>query len=219
MPSLWLLGIIMAGLPLNLLPWLMTLLSDLKRRLLAATALGSQVVVAPAPRQRRRLEPELDSALRAACEQALDERLAQASQRLKQSWPRPTLRFTQRGKAAGTAHLQTWEIRLNPLLLVDNRQSFLHEVIPHELAHLLVFALHGRCAPHGREWKRMMQQVFELPGRVTHQLDISKVEGPQFSYRCACRDHSLSLRRHNALQRGKSRYLCRHCGVPLQAVC
>ena len=158
----------------------------------------------------------MDPALRAACEQALDECLARATERLGQGWPRPTLRFTQGGKAAGTAHFQRWEIRLNPLLLVDNLPSFLHEVIPHELAHLLVFALHGRCAPHGPEWKGMMQQLFKLPGKVTHQLDITKVQGPQFRYRCACRDHSLSVRRHNALQRGKSRYICRHCGESLQ---
>lgn len=194
----------------------MTLLDGLFRRLPVTREPVSQTGVTPVRSLRRGKEPELDPALRYACEQALDHSLARVTERLGQHWPRPVLRFTQRGKAAGTAHLQKWEIRLNPLLLVDNLPSFLHEVIPHELAHLLVFALHGRCAPHGREWKGMMQQVFELPGRVTHQLDISKVQGPQFNYRCACRDHSLSLRRHNALQRGKSRYLCRHCGKLLQ---
>lgn len=130
-------------------------------------------------------------------------------------WPPPKLSFTQRGKAAGSAHLQHWEIRLNPLLLMDNCQAFLEEVIPHELCHLLVFKRHGRTAPHGREWKLMMQQLFALPGKTTHQMDISKVVGEQFIYHCGCREHPLSLRRHNNVQRGKSRYLCRHCGQEL----
>lgn len=151
----------------------------------------------------------------ARCEAALSQRLEQAEQALQQSWPRPQLSYTQRGKAAGTAHLQRWEIRLNPVLLVENQALFLHEVIAHELAHLLVFARHGRVAPHGKAWQAMMRQVFGLAPRVTHQLDISSLQGPLFAYRCACQEHRLSLRRHNKVQRGQSRYLCRHCGQPL----
>ena len=153
----------------------------------------------------------------ARCEEALSLRLQQAEQALQQAWPCPVLSYTQRGKAAGTAHLHRWEIRLNPVLLVDNLELFLHEVIAHELAHLLVFARHGRCAPHGKPWQLMMRQVFGLEPRVTHRLDISKLQGPLFVYRCACQEHHLSVRRHNRVLRGQSRYLCRHCGSPLRA--
>ena len=82
---------------------------------------------------------------------------------------------------------------------------------------VLVFARHGRVAPHGRAWQAMMWQVFGLAPRVTHQLDISSLQGPLFAYQCACQPHHLSLRRHNKVQRGQSRYLCRHCGQPLVA--
>ena len=169
----------------------------------------------PAPSRQRRapLEPEL----MARCEEALSQRLQQAEQALQQTWPSPILSYTQRGKAAGTAHLHRWEIRLNPVLLVDNLELFLHEVIAHELAHLLVFARHGRGAPHGKPWQLMMRQVFGLEPRVTHRLDISKLQGPLFAYRCACQEHHLSVRRHNRLLRGQCRYLCRHCGTPLLA--
>lgn len=180
------------------------------------TAQPDLLTVQTRPRQRSRpvsLSPEL----MARCEEALSQRLQQAQQALQQSWPRPKLSYTQRGKAAGTAHLQRWEIRLNPVLLVENQALFLHEVIAHELAHLLVFARHGRVAPHGKAWQAMMRQVFGLSPRVTYQLDISSLQGPLFAYRCACQEHRLSLRRHNKVQRGQSRYLCRHCGQPLTA--
>ncbi len=169
------------------------------------------------PANRRQPPATLDPELMARCEEALSQRLQQAEQALQQTWPRPILSYTQRGKAAGTAHLHRWEIRLNPVLLVDNLELFLHEVIAHELAHLLVFARHGRGAPHGKPWQVMMRQVFGLEPRVTHRLDISKLQGPLFAYRCACQEHHLSVRRHNRVLRGQSRYLCRHCGTPLLA--
>ena len=191
---------------------------SLFERLRGHLGIRSESPQLPAPRVpatgRQRRAP-LDPELMARCEEALSLRLQQAEQALQQAWPRPVLSYTQRGKAAGTAHLHRWEIRLNPVLLVDNLELFLHEVIAHELAHLLVFARHGRVAPHGRAWQAMMRQVFGLAPRVTHQLDISSLQGPLFAYQCACQEHRLSLRRHYNVQRGQSRYLCRHCGQPL----
>lgn len=166
----------------------------------------------PKPDARQSAEP-----LYQACCAALARHIARAiAAGLWQAhWPQPQLCLTQRGKAAGSAHLQRWEIRLNPVLLADNQQAFIEEVIPHELCHLLVFKRHGKTAPHGREWQALMQQLFALPGKATHNMDIQKVAGQQFIYRCGCREHPLSLRRHNNVLRGKSRYLCRHCGHPL----
>lgn len=190
-------------------------LSDRLRAPEPVPAVQPDVPTAKARTRRRSSGVSPDQELIARCEAALSQRLEQAEKALQQSWPRPQLSYTQRGKAAGTAHLQRWEIRLNPVLLVENQALFLHEVIAHELAHLLVFARHGRVAPHGKAWQAMMRQVFGLAPRVTHQLDISSLQGPLFAYQCACQRHQLSLRRHNKVQRGQSRYLCRHCGQPL----
>ena len=168
------------------------------------------------PRDHHSLEPQLI----ARCQQRLEALVLQL--KVTAHWPAtravPALEFNQRGKAAGTAHLTRWLIRLNPVLLAAHPERFLAEVLPHELAHLLVFARHGRTRPHGPEWQRLMRQVFGLPARVTHDLDVSAVSGPQFAYRCGCRDHQLSLRRHNKVLRHQARYLCRHCGHALTAV-
>lgn len=156
--------------------------------------------------------PELQS----ACLERLLACCLQAEQRLGHRISCPRLSFRQRGKAAGTARLREQEIRLNPILLAENPDVFLQEVIPHELAHLIVWQRYGRTAPHGREWQAIMRDVFELPLRVTHSLDIRSVQSAEFAYVCACQTHQLSLRRHNKVQRGEQRYLCRQCGTELK---
>ena len=171
----------------------------------------------PVPRPAARLPDGVSGELVAACRQALTRHVQRARDAgyWLATWPEPELTFSQRGKAAGSAHLPHWQIRLNPVLLCANTQVFLEEVIPHELCHLLIFRYHGRTAPHGREWKSLMQQLYGLPGKATHSLDVSQLQGPQFLYHCHCREHRLSLRRHNKLQRQQSRYFCRHCGQEL----
>ncbi len=149
--------------------------------------------------------------------QRLREKLQQANQRLQRHYPQPTLSWQQRGTTAGSAWLQRWEIRLNPVLLMENRQAFVDEVVPHELAHLLVWKYFGRVAPHGKEWKWMMEHVLEVPAGRTHRFDVAAVQGRQFPYACRCQQHQLSVRRHNRVLRGESEYRCRNCGELLHS--
>lgn len=128
----------------------------------------------------------------------------------------PLIRYNQRGKIAGSARLQLNEVRLNPTLLLQNQQEFLHQVIPHEVCHLAVYQLYGRVRPHGPEWQQMMRQVFKLAPHVTHKMDVTDVAGKTFSYQCGCKQHQLSIRRHNKVLKG-TRYLCRGCGQSLVA--
>ena len=72
--------------------------------------------------------------------------------RLNRAFSRPHINFKQRGKAAGSARLQTNELRFNPVLLQENQQHFITHTVPHEVAHLLVYQLYGRTKPHGKEW-------------------------------------------------------------------
>lgn len=45
----------------------------------------------------------------------LREKLAQANLKLGRNYPEPKLSYTQRGTSAGTAWLESYEIRLNPV--------------------------------------------------------------------------------------------------------
>ncbi|WP_147199691.1 SprT family zinc-dependent metalloprotease [Pantoea sp. MBD-2R] len=158
----------------------------------------------------------LPIALQQAVMHSLRVKLQLANQHLERNYPEPKLVYQQRGTTAGTAWLQTWEIRLNPVLLLENQQAFIDEVVPHELAHLLVWRHFGRVAPHGKEWKWMMESVLGVPARRTHQFAIESVRSRAFPYRCRCQQHQLTVRRHNRVMRGESEYRCVHCGERLQ---
>ncbi|PIJ49067.1 SprT family protein [Erwinia sp. OLTSP20] len=147
---------------------------------------------------------------------ALRENLLRANQQLEKHYPLPHLSYNQRGMAAGTAWLEKWQIRLNPVLLMENQQAFIEEVVPHELAHLLVWKHFGRVAPHGAEWKWMMESVLRVRARRTHQFAVTSVRSHSFPYFCLCQQHQLTLRRHNRVIRGDARYHCVHCGGVLQ---
>lgn len=148
--------------------------------------------------------------------QCLRAKLQQAGDYFTCTFPEPAVTYQQRGTSAGTAWLERWEIRLNPALLLANQQRFIDEVIPHELAHLLVYRQFGRVAPHGKEWRWMMATVLHTPPSRTHQFDLSAVRTMTYPYRCGCQHHALTVRRHNRIQRGETQYRCRVCGDILQ---
>lgn len=147
----------------------------------------------------------------------VNECLSIAGTKLAIDFATPGISFKQRGKIAGCARLQSNQLRFNPVLLADNLEAFLEEVIPHEICHLLAFRLYGRVRPHGKEWKSLMYQLYGLAGNTYHKLDVSKVIGSTFNYRCLCGPLELSIRRHNKVLRRKVVYTCTRCGEKLQS--
>ena len=131
---------------------------------------------------------------------------------------RPQYLFNQRGRSAGTAHLQRNLIKFNATLFEQNQDAFFEQVVPHEVAHLIAYQLYGKVRPHGKEWQHVMQLVFRCPADTTHSLDISDVVGKQFSYQCLCTTHQLTIRRHNKILKG-IKYLCKGCRGELKASC
>lgn len=131
------------------------------------------------------------------------------------TFPNPQVLFNQRGRSAGTACLQTWQLRFNPVLLSENPHAFLNEVVPHEVSHLVVYERFGRVKPHGKEWQAVMSQVFGVAPKTTHSFDVSSVQGKTFTYQCGCDHIELSIRRHNRVQREQVQYVCRRCKQPL----
>ncbi|MCW4149530.1 SprT-like domain-containing protein [Halomonas sp. 18H] len=161
----------------------------------------------------------LDALDRDASQQALHERV-EAAWRLcrdvHDSLPRPAVWLDLRGKGAGQAHFGRGGLRFNPVLFDDHRHAFLVEVVPHEMAHWLVHHLADgqHLAPHGHEWRTVMRQLFGLEPRVTHQFDTRRASPSPYRYRCACREHDFTARRHGLARKGRQ-YLCRDCRRPL----
>lgn len=139
-----------------------------------------------------------------------------AQQHFNRTFLFPQVNYKVRGMKAGVAYLQQNEVRFNRTLLLENPQEFIQQVVPHELAHLLVYQHFGRVKPHGSEWRFMMEQVFQLPADTCHQFDVSNVRGKTFEYQCACQIHHLTARRHNKVQQQSAVYFCRKCKAPLK---
>lgn len=169
-----------------------------------------------------RLSPITESGqfrqLKMQVQRQLKRDLEKANHFFQTDFPAPSVSYTVRGLKAGVAYLEKNEIRLNPILLVQNGQEFVAQVVPHELAHLVVYQQFGRVSPHGKEWKMVMEQVLGVKAETYHCFDVSSVQGKTFAYRCGCQTHQLSARRHYAVELGQKNYLCRRCKQALIAV-
>lgn len=126
-----------------------------------------------------------------------------------------------RGKAAGQVAWRQGETRIRYNLDMAERQpeAFIQQTIPHEVAHVVTRLLYPKARPHGPEWRSVMAYLGITEPQRCHSFHTANTPSKRqrrWPYRCACRDHQLSSTRHNRIQRGQSRYLCRHCGNPLR---
>jgi len=128
----------------------------------------------------------------------------------KHQFKRSTCNFKQRGRAAGTAHLQKNEVRFNHFMYQQNEDLFLKTVVPHEVAHIIVFQIYGSAVkPHGKEWQAVMLKVYGLYPDRTHTFDTPPPK-QVFLYSCDCQLHEFTKRRHTRVESG-SEYICKRC--------
>lgn len=125
------------------------------------------------------------------------------------------------GRSAGMYRVRGRQrmIRYNPHLCAKYFDDSLAVTVPHEVAHYVTDVLHGlrNIRPHGAEWKAVMQ-AFGADDSRTCNYDLRGVPHRaerRHAYRCDCRVHQLSARRHNQMQRQGTRYVCRSCRVDL----
>ena len=156
-----------------------------------------------------------------------------AEKKFRQSFDYQHIEINIRGRAAGQiryGYLSRIErsisntardlpiLRFNPYLLVKYKEIFIDQVVPHECAHLVAYALFGmKIKPHGSEWKALMMNLYQQTPNVTHCFEIAPKARRLFDYRCACIDinHQLTVIRHNKIKKQKAAYLCKKCRSPL----
>ena len=153
-----------------------------------------------------------DTALLNSAKTAIQQRCQLANTYFSTRFVMPSVSLNQRGKIAGSAHLQKNVIKLNKKLFIQNFEDFLHQVIPHEVAHLICYQQFGEVKPHGIEWQGIMRSLFNLDAHVTHKYDVTDIGMQNFAYQCDCNKLiMLSTVRHNKVSRGKQRYRCQKC--------
>ena len=157
-----------------------------------------------------------DASLLNAAVAAIEQNCKLAEDYFSVSFSIPTVNLHQRGKIAGSAHLQKNLIKLNRKLFIQNFDDFLQQVIPHEVAHIICYQQFGRVKPHGAEWQSLMRSLFQLDAHVTHKFDVSNVGMQDFAYQCECNVLiMLSVVRHNKVMRGTQQYRCQKCKAVL----
>ena len=77
--------------------------------------------------------------LKMQVQRKLAETLQLAENHFQRKFPIPTISYDLRGVKAGVAYLQKNEIKFNRTLLLENSDEFIRQVVPHELAHLIVY--------------------------------------------------------------------------------
>lgn len=136
--------------------------------------------------------------------------------------PFPHVVYLKRGTTAGTANHRTWTIDLNPVLLMENLDSFIEDTVPHELAHLAcdliypeahrpaqsMFAAYGRRQkrePHGPRWQEIMRALGADPSRC-HNYDttnskVKKSTGRNVMWKCGCGETIMLTEKKSQLLR------------------
>ncbi|GAB3384348.1 SprT family zinc-dependent metalloprotease [Azotobacter armeniacus] len=142
----------------------------------------------------------------------------QAEAFFEHSFARPQVSLQLRGQKAGIAYPRENLLRFNAQLYQENREDFLRQTVAHEVAHLIAYQRFGaEIRPHGGEWQRIMQEVYELPAKRCHDYAVQRRRAIHYLYRCLCPagEFPFTAQRHSLVLRGR-RYLCRRCRAVLE---
>lgn len=149
--------------------------------------------------------------------QKVRETFAKANAIFGREFRASSVRFDLRGRVAGQALCISNVIRLNEILMNENREDFIAQTIPHEVAHIIAHQLYGsRIKAHGVEWQGIMRRLGLKPTRC-HNYDTTSVarQTRKFSYFCACQEIKVGPKIHANIQNGRKQYKCRKCGTRL----
>lgn len=109
--------------------------------------------------------------------------------------------FSLKGLAAGQVVIDgnLITVRINSDALVDYYDFIYAETLPHEVAHLVQYALEGYLS-HDAKWKTYCELLGGTPTR-THSLGLKPTrKQKQWLYKVGDETHILSTIRHNRIQ-------------------
>lgn len=146
--------------------------------------------------------------------------IAIAENHFQRSFGFPTIEYSLKGKTAGQAFYRQGKIKLNSVLLLENLDDFINNTVPHEVAHLIDFAVNKdnfgntkrvaaqmqqllekhnyrvtrKNGPHGPSWKAIMKLFGCKPARChTYDVTSSARKTNSFVYECTCCDQRVTL--------------------------
>lgn len=156
----------------------------------------------------------------------VDRYVCMANKHFNRVYTVPTIRYDVRGTTAGYASGATL-VRFNPILLMENLETFIARTVPHEVAHCIdaangdnhrkswdVFSLRrGKRSIHGPSWQHIMKVFGVDDSTRCHSYDVSNARvktKSKFEYKCACcnKSYFVSSVLHNKMRMGQERW-CR----------
>jgi SprT protein len=108
--------------------------------------------------------------------------------------------------------------RVNLEIARNNFEDYLKRTIPHEVSHYIARLMYGYVRSHGREWKRIMWNIFGLEPSRCHSYDVKDiiVKKKPHKYNCGCgTEHYLSNIVHRRVQLNPLYYRCNLCRTVL----
>jgi SprT protein len=147
----------------------------------------------------------------------VEECFKMAEKHFNETIPRAQILFDIKGSTGGQSIYSKKQLRFNRKLAIDNEPEYMQNVIPHEVAHFVTkFKYGSSVSPHGKEWKKILIEVFRVPPKVRHHMDVSKVKIVRRKYKYICaacdgKEYLVGKTKHLAVLRGNVLY-CPKCG-------
>lgn len=114
-------------------------------------------------------------------------------------------------RIAGVAERKwgTYRVRLNPLFCQQHPQDMLEDTIPHEVAHIVCFALKC-CDGHGPNWKRIAKSL-GCSGERTHSLSVLDPNKTcYFAVFPNGEKIDIGVNRYNRIMTKNAKFRCKH---------
>lgn len=128
-----------------------------------------------------------------------------------------------RGRTGGTFGYRRFDnknvtLKFHSVFYAEN-SDYLDQVVAHEVAHLVVWAMFTRngvkVKPHGREWQGVMVAFGVVPDtRHNYSCEnLTTKTGNTVPYTCGCTDkvHDIGVIRHANIMKHSKRFTCRQC--------